>query len=226
MTDLARRRFFQLAAGAVAGGALLNPLNKSIAGICIGTPPQTAGPFYPGATRFKNRTDLTTNPTNGAQAIGQVVIVAGRVINESCQPLENVDVEIWQACASGRYNHQRDPNPAALDPNFQYWGETLTNEKGEFAFKTIIPGAYPADSTWTRPPHIHFKVSRLGYRELVTQMYFKGSVLNQTDVIFRGLSPSEQAAVTIDFKPDPNFEESGGHPVGKFEITLVPVRRS
>ncbi len=67
----------------------------------------------------------------------------GIVQDLSCRPVAGVNVEIWQACASGRYNNERDPNPAPLDPNFRYWGETFTDAAGAYEFKTILPGAYP-----------------------------------------------------------------------------------
>ena len=34
-----------------------------------------------------------------------------------------------------------------------------------------------------RPPHIHFKVSKRGYIELITQMYFPGHHLNEKDLL-------------------------------------------
>jgi protocatechuate 3,4-dioxygenase beta subunit len=52
---------------------------------------------------------------------------------------------------------------------------------GAFRFRTVVPGAYPASPTWTRPPHIHLKVAKAGYLELVTQMYFPGHPLNGRD---------------------------------------------
>ena len=113
------------------------------------------------------------------------MLVQGRVLDSQCRPIAGADVEIWQACASGRYNNPKDDNPAAIDPHFKYWGETRTDANGAYQFKTIVPGAYPADTDWMRPPHIHFKVSRLGFHELVTQMYFAGNPLNDQDQILK-----------------------------------------
>ena len=52
----------------------------------------------------------------------------------------------------------------------------MTNQKGEFHFKTVVPGFYPADlqGGWYRPPHIHFLISATGFPQFVTQLYFKG----------------------------------------------------
>ena len=48
---------------------------------------------------------------------------------------------------------------------------------------------------WQRPPHIHFKVSKRGYAELITQMYFAGQPLNQQDRLLQHHSVEEQSAM-------------------------------
>ena len=68
----------------------------------------------------------------------------------------------------------------------------MTDTQGRYRFRTIIPGAYQASGDWKRPPHVHFKVSRLGYIELITQMYFAGESLNDNDLILKRLKKSDQ----------------------------------
>lgn len=187
---------------------------KVMAQACGITPPQTEGPFYPIADQMDKNTDLTKVEGRIATAKGEVCLVSGVVQDEFCKPVAGALVEIWQACHTGKYNHPADPNPAKLDPNFQYWGRTVTNEKGEYLFKTIVPGAYPATNTWMRPPHIHFKVHLRGYEELTTQMYWKGHSLNQRDRILLNLSPEERKLVLVDFK------NNHGIPHGQFNLTL------
>ena len=218
-----RRQFIRIGTGVTGLFAFSGGMLKSFAQSCGLTAPQTSGPFYPGASEFGENTDLTLNPVNGAQAKGQVVYLKGRVVDQNCNPIQNANVEIWQACASGKYNSRKDPNPAPLDPNFKYWAETFTDTKGEYKFKTIIPGAYPADNSWTRPPHIHFKISCLGYRELITQMYFKGNELNDRDLILQDLTVAERENVIVHFRTgEPEYPP--GSLVGNFEITLRSVR--
>ncbi|MGH2514567.1 MAG: protocatechuate 3,4-dioxygenase subunit beta, partial [Ktedonobacterales bacterium] len=55
--------------------------------------------------------DLTTNAGTGGEAIGQRIIVTGRVLDEHGAPLPNTLVEVWQANAAGRYVHRRDMWP-------------------------------------------------------------------------------------------------------------------
>ncbi len=183
------------------------------------TPPQPDGPFYPMLAQVDTDWDLVQVAGAKASAKGKIIIIEGQVTDQRCLPVSGALVEIWQACESGRYNHPSDPNTAALDPNFQYWGKAVTDNQGKYKFRTIIPGAYPADSGWVRPPHIHCKVARLGYIELITQMYFSGESLNAKDLILARLKKSDQAKVIIDFKTLDRVP----HPTGIFNIQLEKV---
>ena len=157
------------------------------------TPPETKGPFYPITPQKDKDFDLTSIVGKEGHAQGQIVYIHGRVIDEDSNPIVNATVDIWQANAAGRYRHPHDSNPAPLDSNFQGWAIVQSGEKGLFKFKTIIPGAYPVSQTWTRPPHIHFKVTKRGYTELVTQMYFPGNELNKIDTLLKRKTKSERA---------------------------------
>lgn len=203
---------------AMAGVGLLAK-SASAASICEVTPKQAKGPFYPVVNRLDKDTDLTTVAGRPAAANGKVVWVTGVVRDTKCSPVEGVLVEIWQACATGRYDHPNDPNTAVLDPNFQYWGRALTDKDGNYRFKTIVPGAYPADVDWVRPPHIHFRVMKRGYHELITQMYFAGEELNSMDRILMSLPETERESVVVDFKPQVGVSE----PVGVFDIQIRQV---
>src|SRR6266545_3614050 len=62
--------------------------------------------------------DLTRNAGTGGEAIGQRIIVTGRVLDERGNSVPRTLLEIWQTNASGRYHHRVDQWPAPLDPNF------------------------------------------------------------------------------------------------------------
>jgi protocatechuate 3,4-dioxygenase, beta subunit len=135
-------------------------------------------------------TDLTRNAGTGGEAIGERIIVTGRVLGEHGDPLPRTVVEIWQANAAGRYIHDKDQHPAPLDPNFLGAGRTVTDEDGGYRFLTIKPGAYPwrnHPNAW-RPAHIHFSVFGPAFvTRLVTQMYFPGDPLHELDPIMSGV---------------------------------------
>ena len=156
------------------------------------TPSEVEGPFYPVIAQKDKDFDLTRINGHNALAKGDHIFIHGSVMDAEGNPLEDAIVDLWQANAFGRYAHPRDPNPAQLDANFQGWAIVPSGENGEFRFKTVFPGAYPASRGWVRPPHIHFKVSKNGYRELTTQMYFPGQPLNQLDRLLQAKTQEEQ----------------------------------
>ncbi len=183
---------------------------------CGITPRQVKGPFYPVAEIPEVDADLTRTSTG--VAIGQKVVVRGKVMDHLCRPLKNVKVEVWQACHTGKYNHPDDTFEGELDPHFQYFAKLTTDESGEYSFKTIIPGSYPATHEWMRPPHIHFRVLAPGHPEFITQMYFKGHVLNQHDRILQALSKEDQNKLVVEFKP---LVEGNDLLVGEFNLNLI-----
>lgn len=139
--------------------------------------------------------DLTRNAGTGGEAIGQRIILTGRVLDEAGEPVPGTLVEIWQTNASGRYLHKRDQWPGPLDPNFLGMGRCLTNADGFYRFLTIRPGAYPWKNhlnAW-RPAHIHFSLfGQTSLSRLVTQMYFPDDSLHSLDPIFNAI-PTERA---------------------------------
>ena len=90
-------------------------------------------------------------------------------------------VEIWQANAAGRYNHPDDRRDVPLDPAFDGFGRTPTDEAGRFAFTTVKPGRVPGpDGTWQAP---HVLVGVLGrglLTRLVTRIYFEDEASTPT----------------------------------------------
>jgi len=181
------------------------------------TPPNPEGPFYPKRPQVDKDTDLTLIQGNTERAQGQVIRVTGRVKDNNGQPVEGALVEIWQANSFGRYHHEDDPATTPLDPNFQGWGMVKTDADGNYSFTTIKPGAYLAEEGWVRPPHIHYKVARRGYRELTTQMYFSGESLNETDRLFLDVDAESRALLVVD------FNEIDGIQQGDFPIVLAKV---
>jgi len=138
--------------------------------------------------------DLTRNAAVNGAAIGERIIVTGRVLDERGNPVRNSLLEIWQANACGRYIHKGDQHDAPLDPNFTGAGRVLTDHHGEYCFTSIKPGAYPWKNhanAW-RPAHIHFSVFGDNFlQRLVTQMYFPGDPLLPLDPIYNSV-PSEK----------------------------------
>jgi protocatechuate 3,4-dioxygenase beta subunit len=177
------------------------------------TPPQILGPFYPFMLVPTEDGDLT----NGGQARGTVLYLSGRVLTQKGQPVAGAKVEIWQANAAGRYPHPNDDNlTAPLDEKFQGFAVTTSDGQGRYSFKTVRPAAYPAAPGRWRPAHIHFSVTAK-YEQLVTQMYFKGDLYNESD---SWLNSSSRKDLLITDPAPATGKEAGAQAV-TFDIVLT-----
>lgn len=143
-----------------------------------GTKSETTGPVFGHSMLGELDNDLIHNfAKSGESAIGERIIVHGRVLDERGRPVPGALIEFWQANAGGRYRHKKESYLAPLDPNFGGCGRTITDENGYYSFRTIKPGPYPwpnGVNDW-RPAHIHFSIFGHGFSQrLITQMYFEG----------------------------------------------------
>lgn len=143
------------------------------------TASQTAGPYVhigliPAMAGFdifeKNFSNLLVTPNTQ----GERITLEGKVIDGSGTPLRDVLLEIWQANATGRYNHPADRSTGALDEEFRGWSRAGSDfESGLVTFETIKPGAI-IDKTGRRgAPHINVWIVARGINiGLNTRLYF------------------------------------------------------
>jgi protocatechuate 3,4-dioxygenase beta subunit len=166
--------------------------------------------------------DLTRNAGTGGEALGERVIITGRVVDENERPVPNTLIEIWQANAAGRYRHPIDDHNAPLDLNFIGCGRCLTNDRGEYRFLTIKPGAYPwrnHPNAW-RPAHIHLSLFGPSFvTRLVTQLFFPGDPLLPLDPILNSI-PSRNARQRLIASYDHSVTEPGWALGYRFDIVL------
>ncbi len=149
---------------------------------------EITGPTFEDLWCGPNATDISR--VDGREAQGQRIILAGRVLDEDGRPVRGTLVELWQANAAGRYHHDADQHDAPLDPNFSGNGQVVTDGEGRWRFLTIRPGAYPWRNTYNawRPAHVHFSVFGPSFAtRLITQMYFPGDPLLETDPVFHSI---------------------------------------
>ncbi|MBU6498422.1 MAG: protocatechuate 3,4-dioxygenase subunit beta [Rhodospirillales bacterium] len=162
-----------------------HPLHRPLA--FAHTVTETTGPRFSPA-QFPATADISM--VKGHAAMGERIIVSGRITDEDGRPVPHTMVEIWQANAAGRYHHPRDQHDAPLDPHFTGTGRVFTDAEGFYRFTTIKPGAYPwrnHHNAW-RPNHIHFSYFGPGFAtRLITQMYFPGDPLLALDPVFHAV---------------------------------------
>jgi protocatechuate 3,4-dioxygenase beta subunit len=124
------------------------------------------------------------------RAIGQLIRLRVRVVDEDGAPLPGAVVEAWHCNAAGKYIHPNDTHDAPADPNFYGAARMVAGDSGLVELRTIKPGAYPVPDAdgWWRPPHVHFSVwGRVWLSRLVTQMFFPGEPLNEADAILNAI---------------------------------------
>ena len=138
--------------------------------------------------------DLSRRTPDGPRAIGQFISVSGRVVDQDGAPVAGAVIELWQANSAGKYIHELDRHEAPLDPNFTGQGRLITDADGEYRFLSIKPGAYPVMESewWWRPPHIHFSIFGPSWmNRYVTQIFFPGEPLNETDLLLNAVQDPE-----------------------------------
>ena len=175
------------------------------------TPWQSLGPFYPHKLPVDSDADLTFVDGKNGQATGQFTRLSGRVTDQSGAPIKNARVEIWQCDTFGAYHHPRDGG--GVDPFFQGYGQTITDNNGNYRFKTIKPVAYPG-----RAPHIHMKVID-GSRELVTQIYIRGELANKRDFLLNAIR-NEQSRQSLEVAFEASRDPAESELVARFDPVL------
>ena len=179
----------------------------------IPTASQTVGPFFHLGLARPDWADLTRdNPS------GERIVVAGRVIDGDGAPVPDAMIEVWQANATGRYNHPADDrSDKPLDPQFRGFGRVATDTEGRFRILTIRPGPVPGRGNTLQAPHLTLAIFARGLlKHLYTRVYFADDPANANDPL---LSSIEDAAARRTLLARRN-EASGGTPSYAFDIVL------
>lgn len=124
------------------------------------------GPYYKAGAPLK--TVIETE--------GEVLTITGTIFQSTdcTTPVSNAIIDIWHCDSSGQYDNS----------GFKCRGLVKSDINGKYSFKTIFPPAYGS-----RPRHIHFKIRATGFKELTSQIYFKGDPNLQNDFA-RNAEPS------------------------------------
>jgi hydroxyquinol 1,2-dioxygenase len=128
--------------------------------------------------------------------------VTGTVRGVSGEPVPGARVEVWEADEDGLYDVQY---PGARTANR---GHLFTDADGTFRFWCVRPSAYPIPADGPvgdllaatgrgpmRPAHIHFMITAVGHRRLITHVFAAGDPHLADDAVF-GVKPSLVAPFT------------------------------
>jgi catechol 1,2-dioxygenase len=168
------------------------------------------GPFHRRGAPFRAKITPPLEP-------GTVLVVSGRVFGlDTRRPLANAVIDIWQANAQGRYDND-DPKRPAAENVFVNRARLVTDENGGYEYETIKPAPYRIDRTTWRPAHIHYWIRATGYRELITQLYFRGDEHQKAD-------PWIKDSLIIELRQQ-KTAAGQAYLTGSFDIVLAPGRR-
>jgi protocatechuate 3,4-dioxygenase, alpha subunit len=144
------------------------------------TPSQTIGPFF----HIALPSNETIGRLAGPGAEGEALTLICRVLDAEGAPVDDAMLELWQADASGVYNHPDDPRYADHDPACPGFARQATNAKGECVFHTVKPGSVTSDGGATQAPHINVAVFARGLlKRAVTRIYFEDDPANAQDSV-------------------------------------------
>jgi protocatechuate 3,4-dioxygenase beta subunit len=185
------RQEFILLSDILGVSMLVDAVNNSAgAGLTDST---VLGPFYAGPQRELAHGDTILL----REEDGPPLVVEGTVASRSGAPISNALVEVWQTAPNQLYDVQDDAQPEGhLRASFR------TDERGNFSFKSIMPASYPIPDDGPagqllrmmgrhpfRPAHVHFMISAVGYRTLITHLFLSGDTYLDSDAVF-GVKPS------------------------------------
>jgi protocatechuate 3,4-dioxygenase beta subunit len=137
----------------VSAAFALNGLwSQAHAGVaCRPTAPDALGPFYEPGAPVRSK-------------VGSGYVLRGRVLSaRTCRPIARARIEFWLVNPQGSYD---DDHRATV----------FAGRDGRYRFESNRPIGYQS-----RPPHIHVRVSKRGFRTLVTQHYPR---VGRTSAIF------------------------------------------
>jgi catechol 1,2-dioxygenase len=167
-----------------------------------GTEPALIGPFWrANHPVLDSGAEIYTPDTPGDRMTVHV-----RVMNLQKQAIPGALVDVWQASPTGLYENQ-DEHQA--DMNLR--GRFITNQNGEFVYRTVKPAGYPIPVDGPvgtllehqhrhamRPAHLHFIAIAQGYRVLATQIFDAQDPCIDSDVVFGAVG-----SLVRQFEPDP-----------------------
>lgn len=145
---------------------------------CVVRPELTIGPYF--VDEQLNRSDIRSEPADNSVREGIPLTLAIGVYDvsqNSCNPIESAQVDIWHCDAAGIYSGVSDQGFNTVGQKFLR-GYQLTDATGKSQFTTIYPGWYSG-----RTVHIHFMIRTIGADgqsyEFVSQFFFDETLSDQ-----------------------------------------------
>lgn len=114
---------------------------------------------------FESSNNLLRKTDEFYTAMGQKVLISGRLTDSGCVPISDAKVYIWQTNFEGKYQYKNEDLKTGYDPYFSGSGSVTTDNLGNFSFVTILPGK--SDN-----PYVDFIVKHKDFKTFNTRMFF------------------------------------------------------
>jgi protocatechuate 3,4-dioxygenase alpha subunit len=161
-------------------------------------PSQTVGPFFHLGLTANAALSCLASP----EAKGDRIRLRFRLFDGDGLPVPDGIIELWQADASGKYNHPADTQEREPDPAFCGFGRLATGTDGACTFDTIHPGRLPDGQGGGQASHIGVSVFARGLLgRLCTRVYFDSDPALAEDPVLM-LVPNDRRRTLI-AQPDP-----------------------
>jgi len=202
------------------------------AGLAGGTPRTIEGPLYVAGAPIS---DGFARMDDGSDETAETMLLTGQVTDDNGQPVANAVVDVWHADTKGAYSYFDQSQS-----EYNLRRRIKTDENGRYTARSIIPSGYgcpPDGSTQAllnqlgrhgrRPAHIHFFISKPGFKHLTTQINLAGDEYTYDDFAF---ATREELVVEATRIEDPAKAEQFGlnkpFTEVEFNIQLVSTDKS
>jgi protocatechuate 3,4-dioxygenase beta subunit len=133
---------------------------------------------------FLRSNNLLKRPGQGPLFCGERVMIYGRVVDESCKPIKNAAVYLWQVGCDGKYPYvplKTKVNAELINSDAQtsFTGNGMirTNNEGEFFFWSVYPAPVQQMA-----PHVNLRISHEGFALLQAQIILGESKISPSEM--------------------------------------------
>jgi protocatechuate 3,4-dioxygenase alpha subunit len=160
------------------------------------TPSQTVGPYFRIGLYSDNEVypRLFTGELATPEVSGERIRIEGTVYDGAGDPIPDCMLEVWQADSEGRYRTRE----GSWNDGFTGFGRVGTDEVGQYAIDTIMPGRVPGPNGGLQAPHITMLVYMRGMLlHAFTRIYFEDHAAANAEDPILALVPEDRRATLL-----------------------------
>jgi len=160
------------------------------------TPSQTVGPFFRIGLYSDNDvySRVFTGQIATADVAGERIHIEGTLYDGAGDPIPDCMLEVWQADGEGRYRTRE----GKWNDGFAGFGRVGTDDVGQYAIDTIMPGRVPGPNGALQAPHIVVVIYMRGMLlHAFTRIYFEDHAAANAEDPIMALVPEDRRPTLI-----------------------------